>query len=345
MKILIPGKPDVNPYLKEITTYSRHQWLYGNLEDTSLEFDAINIHWPEAIFNWETPSVEQLEALEKTLHRLTMKFPLVYTRHDEKNNFAENYRLKKLRDIVIRYAKGIIHLGKLSKDNFQRKYPDKIHTIIAHPLYINSYLRFPKHFAKNKLGIPTERVVIMAPGRIRHSEERKMVLKFFKLLPINNKTLLASRMKPFRTIWPYRGKTRINKIINKIWREFLFTPPKYYFFFTFSSEEKLSLMISACDLLIIPRTNILNSGTFFLGLSFEKIMVGPDVGNISEHLKQFNFPVFRPRSRTSMQKAIDEVMAINAHNHYNSLTKELGDLHPKKISNLYDQFLQLIKQS
>lgn len=95
--------------------------------------------------------------------------------------------------------------------------------------------------------------------------------------------------------------------------------------------------MSAADLVFIPRIDILNSGNVFLGLTFNKIVVGPAVGNIEEQLKELDLPVFDPKKRKSVIVALNKGISLsNQHNGYiagklekylpNSITKKTDAL-------------------
>ncbi len=72
----------------------------------------------------------------------------------------------------------------------------------------------------------------------------------------------------------------------------------------FLPEDEVQDYLNAADILIIPRINSLNSGNVALGLTFGKVIVGPDTGVIGETLRATGNPVFDPQNRKSLAVAL-----------------------------------------
>ena len=54
----------------------------------------------------------------------------------------------------------------------------------------------------------------------------------------------------------------------------------------------MSKLLSATDVLFIPRINSLNSGLVQLGFTYGCVVLGSEFGNIGDQLKQTNNPTF-----------------------------------------------------
>lgn len=78
MKILLPFKKDQNPYLDELIIHSKHTYVYDNFRNYDTTFKIVNIHWPEALFEWYEPTSENLRELEENI-KIGRKILLLFT--------------------------------------------------------------------------------------------------------------------------------------------------------------------------------------------------------------------------------------------------------------------------
>ena len=315
MKIFLPFKKEGNPYLEEFTNNSSHQFVYDHYQNYEPSFDFVNVHWPEAIFNWEEPGESDLEKLERKILEWKKTSVLVYTKHDFQRNKGTTPNFTRLFKLIERHADVFIHLGKLSKQRYEQEYPEAKHELVYHPLFKSNIEITSKSKARRLLGIEQNAKVIITPGKIRSFKERDMVLKSFNSLKIKNKVLISPNMRT-ELRYDFRGRVRLKKFFDV--QEFFknkfrktHSPPVYLFDYKAISNEALSLRMSAADVVLVPRMDLLNSGIVFLGLSFRKPVVGPAVGNIEEQLKQLGFPTFDPNSISSVKKALEEGLKFN----------------------------------
>lgn len=345
MKIFIPSLKDANPYLDEILKYTKNEFVFDDFRNFKPSYQIVNIQWPESLFGWEEPTSNQLKKLEEEIINWKKFSKLVYTYHDERNHFGMTPNYIKLFELIESNADAFIHLGQLSKSKLQVKYPNAEHCIIVHPLYLNSFTKGNKLEARQKLNIDPNSLVIIAPGRIRSLEERKMLLEAFNTVAKKNKVLISNNMLPFVVKKNFKGRVRLKKYldINKVLTQRLrnkYLPPKYRFNYGFTKQEEFSVMLSAADIIFIPRINSLNSGNVFLGLSYKKVIVGPEIGNIQEVLEEFNFPVFNPYSNKSIKTAINEGVRKFEMGDLDFPNDILKKYHPEGIAKEMDAFFE-----
>lgn len=314
MNIFLPFQRDLNPYLDEIQKYSKHTFLYSNFNDYDPTYKIVNIHWPEAIFDWYEPTEFQLQELENSIERWKLNSIIVYTKHDVGRHKGMTPNFTRLFELIEQNTDIFIHLGNFSKDHYQEKYPNAKHKIVFHPLYESSFKIYSQSEAREKLNIDHEALVIISPGSIRNFIERKMILFAFKKLKVKNKVLISTNMRA-EIRYDFRGRVKLKKIfdirtyfVNRFKKKY--QPPKFVFSYDRLNANELALKMSAADIVLIPRTKILNSGNLFLGLTFNKIVVGPATGNIEEQLNLFKMPVFHPNSLSSVTKALEKGFAL-----------------------------------
>ena len=293
MRVLIPGLREKikNPFFEEISELSTNSFEYCHWSDIKPEKDdVILFQWPELIFEWEEPTSAELKELQEKIKSWKTNHKILYLVHNEKRHYGMTELFKTLYHIVETAADIFIHFGEYSESQYSNLYSDKKHCVIHHPLYENSFSIKNKNKSRKKLNIALDRTVLIAPGVIRNFEERGLLLKAFKAFPAKKKTLIAPAMKWKSTKLDFRGRTRLKRLVDikKIveLKDNFFNPPKYYFGYSYSSPKELSIKISAADAVIIPRLDILNSGNFYLGLTFNKPIVGPSKGNLREHMEE-----------------------------------------------------------
>lgn len=347
MKIFLPFREDLNPYLEEFTVFSKNIWIYDNFKNFNTSFSIVNIHWPEAIFDWEEPNEFQLRELEKEISIWKKSAVLIYTKHDFGRNKGMTKAFHKLFNIIEREADVFIHLGKFSKRYFKEKFPGAKHEIVFHPLYRKTYSVQKKEIARKQLGIGAKATVIVAPGNIRSFQERNLILKTFKALEVEDKILIVTNMRSELKI-DFPGRVWLKQFFN-IKDYFVdrfkkkYSPPKYLFNYGQLTSNELSIRISAADIVLVPRRDTLNSGLVFLGLTFNKIVVGPAIGNIQEQLQDLGFPVFDPYSNASVLKAIYRGVKLNKDPNF-QFSDKIFKYEPGFVSQQMDKvFEELIK--
>nr|WP_321378896.1 glycosyltransferase family 1 protein [uncultured Bacteroides sp.] len=280
-------------------------------------YDIIHIQWPEELFYWNAPTDELLNKLDQRFKVLKRKGArIVYTRHNVCPHYLD-INVQKSYELVQCYSDLIVHMGEYSKYEFINRYPESRveHVIIPHHIYEGCYNEFlTKEESRLYLNIPQNRYVILAFGKFRHWDEIYMTIKAFLSCSVSNKYLLAPRMLPFSKN-PKKNKFH-KKIISLI---------GYYFFRyilklinvdcdsseVLISNENLAYYFSACDIVFIQRTKILNSGNVPLAFLFKRIAIAPALGNLKEILEKTGNPVFNPTQNCSIKKAIENAYSLS----------------------------------
>lgn len=348
MNVIVVGKEEENenPFFREITSFSTNRFKYFPWDELLPDKnEPILFQWPELIFEWHEPTIQQLKELELKVCNCKENTDIMYLVHNERRHFGMTANFKRLYQIVENASDTFIHFGNYSKNFYSKKYPYKKHVLINHPLYSNSFEKLEKYKARQILGIPQDRFVLMAPGRIRNSEERNLVFKAFNYLKIENKSLMVPFMLKKTYKKEFRGRYLLKKIFDiKKYKENKVNnlkPPEFYFGFQFSKADNLALKISSADAVLIPRLDVLNSGNLFLGLTYRKPIVGPDVGNVSEILDYFNLPKFDPNNLRSLKKAMNHLTDIRNDKIYDE--EKLRRFSPFEIAKKWDRLLDEIK--
>jgi hypothetical protein len=342
MKIFLPFKKELNPYLEEIIKYSKHTYTYASFQEYNASYQVVNIHWPEALFDWKEPTSTELELLQGSINEWKKNAVLIYTKHDFQRNKGTTPNFSRLFELIEKNTDVFIHLGKFSQIFYQEKYPLVRHEIIYHPLYNNSFSVLDKKVAREKLRIESDDLVIIVPGTIRSYEERDLILNAFNSLNIKNKILICINMHA-ELRYEFPGRIKLKKIIDlkkhMIDRFKLnHQPPKYLFSYGTQCNEDLEIKTSAADIIFVPRIQTLNSGMLFLGLTFNKIIVGPSIGNINEQLREFGLPIFNPKNKRSVRNALYKGVNMS-HNHSSYSSGLMKKYLPESVAKQLDDLL------
>lgn len=344
MNVFIPAKKDINPFFDEIMFHSKHHFIFGEFEEYSTSYKTVLIHWPEQLFNWKEPTVKELENLQENIKIWKQHSKLVYVVHNLQPHNAKTLNFSKLYNLILRNCDIMVHFGAYSHKLYAKEYPEAAHQIIYHPLYEKSYKIYTKEFARKKLNIKKDALVIIAPGSIRNEAEKKIVLNAFKKLKIKKKTLIIPRMLEFDLT--FKGRVFLKRFIDvkkwfNIYKKWIYKKPTYYFNYNFLENDNLSLLMSASDIVFIPRIKILNSGNVFLALTFQKLMIGPNQGNLTEFFELFKLPYFNPQKDTTIHKALNDVVNLYKGEAYKYDTNLLQKFKPLVIAEQWDQLIDI----
>ena len=187
------------------------------------------------------------------------------------------------------------------------KYPQKYHFIAPHHIADGLWSNPVRPSeAKKELHISKNSIVVSSFGAFRNNEEVQLFVNMAKDVHNCHISFLAPRipMLPF-----YIGR-HIKRTIRYLKKSLLYKMLRIKNSGVLTDEE-LSIWLSASDIIFIQRKEILNSGNLPLAFSAGKVVVGPDLGNVGEILKETGNYVFNPNDRGSVKvavlNAIDEV--------------------------------------
>jgi hypothetical protein len=86
--------------------------------------------------------------------------------------------------------------------------------------------------------------------------------------------------------------------------------PQYHFNYSFVEEEDAQSYVNAADVLFIPRLKVLNSGNVTMGMTFGRVVVGPDSWDVGELLRATGNPVFDPERPGTAVEAVEQGLQL-----------------------------------
>ncbi|MBL1233291.1 MAG: hypothetical protein P1U44_09835 [Vicingaceae bacterium] len=347
MNIFLPFKKDKNPVLDEIEQYFDGNFIYDHYKNfDNHQIDIVNIHWPESIFNYSEPSLNDLSDLETELKKWKTKSKIVYTRHNILPHKSKSENLIELYRLVLQYCDGIIHMGNYSKTELESHYTElsiKKSIVIPHPAYTLFKNQISKSEARKKLKIGEYKNVILVFGSIRTKAELKLIKTAFNNLKLENKYLLISNLNIYKPL-PTTFLQRVKKFsLTKAEKLRLSLSNNVTINYNFIENNDVQVYLNAADVLLIPRIDLLNSGNVFLGFSFKKIVVGPKIGNIAEVLEITNNPAFSPKDANSATLALESAFKLHKKKGIENYNFVNNNCHPiiiaKSLKNFFNQLL------
>lgn len=323
--------------------------------DMDGDYDVVHLHFPEYL-TYEIQDAYQngltnelVEQIEKRLRFWSRRSAVVVTRHVLLPHMArQDPRWEALYELVYRYADGIAHFASASIAEFRERYRDTafvrgepVHSIIPHQNYSSLPNIIPRDEARRRLGILPDAQVMLVFGAIRNDAERQLILDTFRDLKISNKRLLVSR---WRERLASVSWIRLKYWIRDLTRLYYQLHPRYHFNYGFVEEEDTQLYLNAADVLFIPRFRVLNSGNVTLGMTFGRVVVGPDSWDVGELLREMGNPTFDPDRPESAAEAMEKAFRLAASGTIPSRNQERA-LSEWTVGKCADAYLKLYQQS
>ena len=142
MNIFLPYKQPENSFFEEIIPHSKNIFTYGTFLEFDKCYETVVIQWPELIFEWKEPTETDLHTLETEIQTWKKTARIIYVVHNLERHYGMTSAFKALYDIVQTNCDVMVHFGNASRNIFRKKYPSKLHRVINHPLYLNSFCSF-----------------------------------------------------------------------------------------------------------------------------------------------------------------------------------------------------------
>jgi glycosyltransferase involved in cell wall biosynthesis len=179
--------------------------------------------------------------------------------------------------------------------------------------------------------------VLLVFGAIRSDAERQLILDTFSNLNEPQKLLLVSRWreKLANVSW-----IRLKYWIRDLTRLYYKVRPGYRFNYGFVEEVDTQIYLNAADVLLIPRLHVLNSGNITLGMTFGRVVVGPDSWDVGSLLKETGNPVFDPDSPGTAAAAVERGFALAREGRIGAANRELAlkQWTPEQCARSYVEF-------
>lgn len=302
---------DQNPYTEELITHLKCKFEINQsvkaFFDLEENFDILHIQWIEELNNWQLPDEKWLLLAKQKLIQWKQRSKIIITRHNILPNLPQQERFETMYKLFYSYADAVIHLGKYSITEFEKRYPDLYPHIKHELIYHHIYESYPNErneaLARKNLKISRKSLVMLCFGKIRDKKESELIYQAFRAIKSPNKLLLAPKW-----LYPSIRKGKVDKIISKVISHYFLIFKRSKLVNQHLRKKDVQDYFNSADFIFIPRIQNLNSGILFIALAFGKKVLGPAVGNIGEQLRLLGLPTYLPNQPETLELGIKQII-------------------------------------
>ena len=277
--------------------------------DEVLKCDIVHFQWPEFIFGSQKHrfSDDEIERVKLRLGLLKGKGIRIFLQiHNLKPHTNRDKNVLRLYELLYSGADVMVHMGNYSRDLLQPQYPNAQHVVIPHHLYDNVFdFVISQHEAREKLHIPNDKKIILCFGRFRKEKERDFILKLRKRFDTSVSFLMPGFYR--ETLHTLNPK----KFFPRLYHTLRYRLKGIHFNNDVIPDDLMQCYFRAADVVLIQRLDTLNSGNLPMAFHAGKVVVGPDVGNIGQILRETDNFTFDPHHIESavdaLQKALEAI--------------------------------------
>ena len=170
---------------------------------------------------------------------------------------------------------------------------------VDHPNVIKYYPNsISKEDARTKLGLPYNTIVFLFIGGVRPNKGVELLIQAFKQLHDENLRLVIAG-----SIFPPESYVQSLK-------DLAIADPRIIFFTNYIPDNEMQIYLNASDMVVLPFTRILTSGTANLAMSFGKPVIVPRIGCLPELVESPNYGwTFESENIESLKDAMQTAMA------------------------------------
>ena len=312
MKILIPTSFNKNPYIFQLvralqinrevsTVHTLVPWFF---QDEHI-FDIVHLQWPESIIPKKNFNPANISFFKERLQFWKSQGSrIVITVHNEIPHRDRSRVSHDLYSTVYQYCDGIVHMGESSRRVLNKSFKLDLNKTREIIIRHGNYDCFPNFVSREEariaLNIPEDQLVVTSIDSIRSKGEYELLKSVSRTLKKRDGLLLQiGNINP-----------GLNTIRKHIRRKLLILRNNIRHCGLYVEDHKMQYYLNACDILLVPRINNLNSGNVALGFTFGKVVLGQDSGVIGEELQQQKNPVFHDNSQKSVEKAMEQAIGL-----------------------------------
>jgi len=246
-----------------------------------IPFDILHLHWPEYPLSEGLPKLITglIRVFALTLLAKMRGAKVVWTVH---NLRPHERRWPKLEPLFYKWlvtvVDGAIFLSKrtaalVREDPLLRPLLHKPWVVIPHGHYRDAYPSPPsREKAREQLGLDDGARVLLFFGQMRPYKGIEQLMEAFRCVRDPDVRLLIAG-KPSSPAYAECLRNRATED-----HRIVFLPG-------FFAEREVPVFFAACDVVVLPYTSILNSGSVLLALSFEKPVLAARLGSLPEIAK------------------------------------------------------------
>jgi beta-1,4-mannosyltransferase len=287
--------------------------VYGpeNLFESAARFDAIHLHWPEEQYREfgsgavETRAASFLQRLDEHKRGGTK---LIWTVHNiVPHEHVSSDLDAKIYQGVIDRSDLIVHHCARSVELLSTAYtvPSSIPTVV---IPFGNYAGYPdsigRHEARDRLDIPQDAIVYLYFGAIRGYKGFDTLLRAYRRARVKRKFLVVAGY--YTGAGGLRGKLGTLRLSLVDWFD-----RRARLDLKRIDDRDVQTYFRAADAVVLSHGWGLNSGVAVLGMTFGKIVIGPDLGCISNVLRQGENLIYPTNDVAELVRAMERVPTLD----------------------------------
>ena len=282
--------------------------------DDVFDCDIVHFQWPEFVFGNQKKefSDNDITRMSHRLIQLKEKGIKIFVQvHNLKPHTKNDKNILRLYELLYLQADVIVHMGRYSCELLQYQYPNAQHVVIPHHIYDDVYnFNISQEEARQRLHLPADKKIILSFGKFRNDKERNFVLKLRDLSPLTSHLSPLFLMPGFyrETLHTWNPK----KFITRLFHTINYRLKGIKFSNEVIPDDLMQCYFCAADVVLIQRLDILNSGNLPMAFHAGKVVVGPDVGNVGQILRETGNFTFDPHDIRSAVSALQKALTDTA---------------------------------
>jgi glycosyltransferase involved in cell wall biosynthesis len=240
-------------------------------------YDAVHIHWPDAHLRtnswWRAIGKHARLAFVCAILRLR-RTRIVWTLHNLESHERDHWISRTLFPLWFpRLCTHVIALSPAGLELARRRYPPLRHkaaAVVPHGHYRNAYPPAPAQpVCRHRLGLAPRSPTLLFFGSIRRYKNVPHLIDVFRQLSARDVQLVVAG----QPVVGMRGEDLVLRTGGD---------PRIHLHLRFIPDDEVSTFMGAADLVVLPFTGVLNSGSVLLALSFNRPVLTPRIGALPE---------------------------------------------------------------
>lgn len=331
---MLPDYRSDNPYqellavaLKAKKTDVHFPWGYRRIlpifrmaTENHRTYKILHLHWISPYLkgtNLIVKSIYNLKFLLDVFLTRLAGLKIVWTVHNKISHDATypglekltRYLLCKIADRIILHNYSVVH--EISHD--YGLHPSKI-KVIPHGHFRDAYpIPIDQIEAREELGLPTSGIIYLNQGMIR---PYKGVEKLIQLWTNNPDLLREHTLLIAGQPWDETYRIKLQDMAKGY--------KNLHLKLEFIKNEKMAVLFSAANVIVLPLKQSLTSGSLLTAMSFGKPVIAPKLGGIPETLGKADALLYDPNDPEGLAKALHKSTEIDLE-HLGQLTAQECD--------------------
>ncbi len=282
-----------------------------NLFESAAKFDVIHLHWPEEQYRSYGSGLTEAKAasfLAKLDEQKRKGARLIWSVHNiAPHEYVDSGIDRMVYQEVIQRSDLIVHHCPASIDLLAAEYrvPSSVPALVV-PL--GNYEGYPddisRRDARERLAIPQDAIAYLHFGMIRGYKGMGTLIQAFRLARVKGKKLIVAGH--YTGEGGLKGKLQTLKLMLVDW----FDRDTRLHLKTIDDQD-IQLYLRAADAVVLSHSRGLNSGVAVLGMTFGKLVIGPDIGCIGSVLRQGENLVYPANDVSALVRAMERVPSMN----------------------------------